>query len=174
MSAPVIRDAIPDDMAAVQAIYAHHVLHGIASFEETPPDVAEITRRMRALTEHGFPYRVAELDGTVCGYAYAGPYRPRPAYRYCVENSIYMDPAFAGRGIGGALLADLIELCTEKGFRQMVAVIGDSGNAASIGLHAAHGFETTGVQRSLGFKHGRWIDQVLMQRALGPGDSTPP
>ena len=169
-----IRDALQDDAAAVQAIYVHHVLHGIASFEESPPDVAEITRRMAAITQAGYPYRVALMDGAVKGYSYGGSYRPRPAYRYTVENSIYVDAGSANKGIGAALLEDLITRCTALGFRQMVAVIGDSDNSASIKLHARYGFSHTGTQRSLGFKHGRWIDQVLMQRPLGEGDDTLP
>lgn len=170
----VVREAGEDDMAAVQAIYTEHVNHGLASFEETPPDVAEITRRMKTLKADGYPYLVAEMDGVVRGYAYGGPLRPRPAYRFTVEDSIYVDAECAGKGIGSALLEELIEKCTALGFRQMVAVIGDSDNAASIKLHARFGFEKTGVQRSLGFKLGRWVDQVLMQRALGEGDETLP
>lgn len=174
MSSILIRDAVMDDMPAIQAIYAHHVLHGIASFEETPPDLAEITRRMEAVQADGYPFRVAELDGAVRGYAYANSYRPRPAYRHCVENSIYIDRDFAGMGFGAALLDDLISQCTDMGFRQMIAVIGDSENWPSIKLHARFGFLKTGVQKSVGFKHGRWIDQVLMQLSLGEGDTTPP
>ncbi len=169
-----IRDALEQDMDAVQLIYGWHVEQGIASFEETPPDTAEITMRMKQLKDDGYPYRVAELGGIIRGYSYAGRYRPRPAYRYTVENSIYVDAQSTGMGIGGALLKDLIAECTRLGFRQMVAVIGDTGNIASINLHAVHGFENTGTLRSLGFKHGRWIDQVLMQLPLGEGDKTLP
>ncbi len=178
MSAPestiTIRDASSEDMDAIQTIYAHHVAHGLASFEETPPDVKEMTRRFRAIIDEGFPYRVAELDGAVKGYSYAGKYRPRAAYRTTVENSIYVDTDSGGKGIGKRLLEDLIDRCERLGYRQMVAVIGDSANEASIKLHAACGFENIGIMRSLAYKHGQWIDQVLMQRSLGKGDQTPP
>lgn len=169
-----IRDAADDDMAAIQAIYAHHVRHGLASFEIEPPDVAEMARRRQAITAHGLPYLVAVADGRVLGYAYAGPYRPRPAYRFTLEDSVYIAEGFAGRGIGRRLLAELIERCTQLGYRQMVAVIGDSQNSPSIGLHERLGFARAGVIRSAGFKLGRWVDSVIMQRALGPGDSTLP
>ncbi|MBL6941736.1 MAG: N-acetyltransferase [Rhodospirillales bacterium] len=174
MNNPLVRDATEDDCAAIQAIYAEHVLHGLASWEETPPYVAEIARRMAEIKKGGFPYRVIELDGVVRGYAYAGSYRPRPAYRHTVENSIYVDVSHYKKGLGGKLLKDLIEQCTELGFRQMVAIIGDSGNTASITLHARFGFTHCGILRSLGYKHGRWLDQVQMQLALGEGDKTPP
>jgi len=174
MTAILIRDVTQNDCAAIQAIYAHHVLHGLASWEETPPGEAEIARRMKDVKDGGFPFRVAECDGVVRGYAYASKYRPRPAYRYCVENSLYVDATYNRMGIGRALLEDLIEQCIDLGFRQMIAVIGDSENAASIGVHAALGFEHGGTFRSLGFKHGHWLDQVLMQLPLGQGDKTPP
>jgi phosphinothricin acetyltransferase len=169
-----VRDATDDDMAAVLAIYAHHVMHGLASFEIEPPDLAEMTRRRRAIVERGLPYRVATVDGRVAGYAYAGPYRLRPAYRFILEDSVYVAPDATGRGLGRRLLADLIERCAALGYRQMVAVIGDSGNRPSIGLHERLGFARVGVIRSAGFKFGRWVDSVLMQRALGEGDSTLP
>ena len=169
-----IRDAVLDDIPAIQAIYAPHVAEGRASFEEIPPDVEEMSRRFQAIKGDGFPYRVAEIDGRVLGYAYAGKYRPRPAYRTTVENSIYVDTQAYRRGIGIALLQDLIALCTEQGFRRMVAVIGDSGNEGSIQLHARCGFDPVGVIPSVAFKHGCWLDQVLMQRALGDGDKTTP
>lgn len=169
-----IRGAGEKDLAAIQAIYAHHVLNGIASFEETPPDIEEMARRMTALKKSGYPFRVVEMDGAVRGYSYGGCYRSRPAYRHTVENSIYVDAGSVRLGLGGALLEDLIEQCVKLGFRQMIAVIGDSGNAASIRLHARHGFRHCGVLRSLGFKHGRWIDQVMMQLSLGEGDANPP
>jgi phosphinothricin acetyltransferase len=174
LDAIVIRDAADDDMAAVQAIYAHHVRHGLASFEIEPPDVAEMARRRQAIVAHGLPYLVAIADGRVLGYAYAGPYRPRPAYRFTLEDSVYIAEGFAGRGIGRRLLAELIERCTRLGYRQMVAVIGDSQNSPSIGLHDRLGFVRAGVIRAAGFKHGRWVDSVIMQRALGEGDSTLP
>ena len=169
-----IRDATEDDLAAIQAIYAHHVNHGLGSFEEVPPDVDEIARRRDVARDNGLPYLVAELDGVVRGFAYASPFRTRSAYRYSVEDSVYVGPDALGAGIGSALLAALIERCTERGFRQMVAVIGDSANQASIGLHAKHGFVQTGLMPAVGFKFGRWVDTVRMQRALGDGDTTLP
>jgi L-amino acid N-acyltransferase YncA len=171
-----IRPVEAADLDAIQAIYAHHVLHGLASFEEVPPDTAELTRRWRAVDAAGLPYLCAtgRDGGPILGFAYAGPYRPRSAYRFAVEDSVYVAPGQAGRGVGRALLRRLIEICTDVGKRQMIAVIGDSGNAGSIALHRACGFELTGRFRSIGFKHGRWVDSVLMQRALGPGDATLP
>ena len=171
---PIIRPATPADLPAIQKIYAHHVAHGLASFEEVPPDVEEMRRRFATLTEAGFPYLVAEAEGQVLGYSYCGPYRPRPAYRFSVENSVYLAPEAARRGIGRRLLETLIERATALGKRQMVAVIGDSANHASIGLHTALGFRMVGKVEGAGFKHGRWVDSVLMQRPLGPGASTPP
>ncbi len=170
-----VREARPADLEAITAIYAHHVLYGLASFEEVPPEVAEMESRYRALVDRGMPYLVAE-DGSqgVQGYAYAGPYRTRPGYRYSVENSVYVATAAAGRGLGGALLDELIRRCTALGYRQMVAVIGDSDNRPSIHLHESHGFQHTGTLTAIGFKFGRWVDSVIMQRALGPGDSTLP
>ena len=169
-----VRPATLADLPDIQRIYAHHVMTGLASFEEIAPDLAEMTRRFATLVEAGFPYLVAELDGRVVGYSYCGPYRPRPAYRYSVENSVYLAPESAGRGIGRLLLSALIERATALGKRQMVAVIGDSANHASIGLHQALGFRRVGVIEGAGFKHGRWVDSVLMQRALGPGLTQPP
>lgn len=170
-----IRPAAEADLDAIQRIYAHHVLHGLASFEETPPNVAELTRRWRAIADAGLPYLCAvDGGGALVGYAYAGPYRPRSAYRFTVEDSVYVAPGQAGRGIGRALLRQLIDFCASLGKRQMIAVIGDSGNAASIALHRACGFELTGTFQAIGFKHGRWVDSVLMQRALGPGSSVKP
>ncbi len=171
---PTIRPATPADLPQIQAIYAHHVVHGLASFEEVPPDVEEMRRRFATLTEAGFPYLVAEVEGRVLGYSYCGPYRPRPAYRFSVENSVYLAPEAGRRGIGRRLLETLIERATALGKRQMVAVIGDSANHASIGLHTALGFRIVGKVEGAGFKHGRWVDSVLMQRPLGPGASTPP
>jgi L-amino acid N-acyltransferase YncA len=169
-----LRAASESDIAAIQRIYANHVLTGLASFEEVPPDAAEMQRRWRAITDLGLPYIVAVSGGAIAGYAYAGPYRPRTAYRFAVEDSIYLDPAYQGRGIGRALLTALIDQSTQLGKRQMLAVIGDSANAASIGLHRSLGFQDTGVFRAVGFKFGRWVDSVLMQRALGPGDASLP
>jgi phosphinothricin acetyltransferase len=171
---PTLRDARPDDLPAITAIYAHHVLSGTASFETEPPGETEMRERFEAITGRGLPYLVAERGGRVAGYAYASLYRARFAYRYTLEDSIYVDPACARAGIGGALLARLIAACEAVGARQLVAVIGGSDNAGSIRLHAAHGFEPVGVLRAAGWKHGRWVDSVLMQRALGPGGTTPP
>jgi len=170
----VIRDADDADMAAIQAIYAHHVLHGLGSFEEVPPDVAELNRRRHEVMARGLPYRVADGDGRVLGYAYAAPYRTRPGYRYSLENSVYVAEDARRRGVGRLLLSDVIERCTALGYRQMVAVIGDSGNSPSIALHASQGFRLAGNIRSVGFKLGRWVDTVIMQRALGNGDITLP
>jgi phosphinothricin acetyltransferase len=162
------------DIDAVRHIYAHHVLNGLASFEEVPPDAAELSRRWRAIVDAGLPYLCATSGGAILGYAYAAPYRPRSAYRFTVEDSVYVAPGAEGRGIGRALLRRLIEVCTSLGKRQMIAVIGDSGNAASIGLHLACGFEMVGTFGAVGFKHGCWVDSVLMQRPLGPGDTSLP
>jgi len=170
----ILRDCTAADIAAIHGIYAEAVRSGTASFELTPPSVEEMTARWAALAEGGYPYLVAISDGAVAGYAYAGAYRARPAYRGTVENSVYVDEGYQGRGVGRALLAELIVRCEAAGFRQMVAVIGDSGNRGSIGLHRAMGFREVGVLRSVGWKHGRWLDTVLMQRPLGPGDTTPP
>ena len=170
----VIRDAGDGDLEAVLAIYAHHLLTGLASFEEEPPDLAEIARRRDAVVALGLPYLVAARAGVVSGFAYAGPFRPRPAYRNTVENSVYVAPDAAGSGLGRLLLGALVERCSAAGYRQMVAVIGDSQNEASIALHAAMGFRHIGVLSSTGFKFGRWVDTVLMQRSLGQGDTTLP
>jgi L-amino acid N-acyltransferase YncA len=170
-----IRPAKTADIPAITRIYAHAVEHGTASFELTPSDQAEMARRMRDLIANGFPYLAAELDGALIGYAYAGPYRARPAYRLTVENSVYIAPDTHRRGIGRALLAALIDAAERCGFRQMIAVIGDSGNqAGSIRLHEAAGFRPVGILQDVGFKHGRWLDSVLMQRALGDGGKTDP
>jgi L-amino acid N-acyltransferase YncA len=170
-----IRPAKIADIPAITAIYAHAVTHGTASFELEPPDEAEMARRMADILSKGYPYIVAEADGVLGGYAYSGPYRARPAYRHTVENSVYVAHATHRRGVGRALLAALIEATAARGFRQMIAVIGDSAEqAASIGLHAALGFRHVGILQDVGFKHGRWLDSVLMQRALGEGASTKP
>lgn len=172
--APDIRPAVAGDLDAITAIYAHHVRHGSASFETEPPDGAEMTRRWSALRTGGYPYFVAAQAGAVLGYAYAGAYRTRPAYRDTVETSIYLRPDVVGAGLGSRLLAALIAACEQQGFRQMVAIVGDSANRASIRLHERHGFCLVGTLRSVGYKHGRWLDTVLLQRALGAGDSAPP
>jgi L-amino acid N-acyltransferase YncA len=170
----VIREATQDDIPAIARIYRHAVLHGTASFEIDPPDEREMSGRFDALKAGGFPFVVAHDDGAVLGYACAGPYRARPAYRHTVEDSIYVSPEAHRRGVGRRLLAALLDQATAAGFRQMIAGIGDSRNAASIGLHEALGFAPIGVARSVGFKHGRWLDHVLMQRSLGMGDRSPP
>ncbi|MGB8435022.1 MAG: N-acetyltransferase family protein [Burkholderiales bacterium] len=169
-----IRASAPTDVGAIAAIYAHHVRNGLASFEIVPPDDAEIARRRDSTLARGLPYLVAELDRRIAGYAYAAPYRERPAYRYTLEDSVYIDPAAARQGIGRALLDALVVSCAALGYRQLIAVIGDSANAASIGLHEACGFARTGLLPSVGFKVGRWVDSVLMQRALGSGDTVAP
>jgi L-amino acid N-acyltransferase YncA len=174
MNSPSIRAAGAADIPAITRIYAHAVRHGTASFELEPPDEAEMARRQRVLLEGGFPYLVAELDGAVAGYAYAGPYRARPAYRFSVEDSVYVAAAAHRRGVGRALLETLIVEAEARGFRQMIAVIGDSAQAPSIELHRAAGFRLIGAIESVGFKFDRWLDSVLMQRALGPGASTAP
>ncbi len=171
---PLVRNATEADLTAIREIYAHHVLHGVASFEEQPPAVDEMRRRFRAIQERGLPYFVAEFEGVVRGYAYAAPYHQRPAYRHSVENSVYVERGFLRRGLGAALLERLIESCARLGLRQMVAVIGDSANAASIGLHERAGFRLVGSLQSVGFKHGRWLDCVIMQRPLGECDETLP
>jgi L-amino acid N-acyltransferase YncA len=164
----VVRDSRAEDMAEVQIIYAHHVLHGAASFEEEPPSLAEMQRRRADVLARGLPYLVAEIGGRVAGYSYASPYRARPSYRFTIENSVYVDPACPRAGTGRALLETLIMRCRQGDWQQMIAVIGDSANAASIGLHAALGFRHVGTLHAVGFKFGRWIDSVLMQRALTP------
>lgn len=164
-----LRPATPADIPAITAIYAHAVRYGTASFEIEAPDEAEMTRRQRALLDGGFPYLTAERGGELVGYAYAGAYRARPAYRFSVEDSVYVHPDAQVGGVGRALLAALIEATTERGFRQMIAVIGDSAQAPSIALHRALGFDHIGTIRNVGFKFGRWLDTVLMQRALGDG-----
>lgn len=171
---PILRDARESDMPAVQAIYAHHVIHGTASFELEPPTLEQMLQRRADICANGLPYLVAERDGEVVGYAYATPYRPRPAYRFTVEDSVYVREGMAGFGIGHALLAAVIQHCTASGRRQMVAIIGNSENSASIRLHTRLGFRQVGVFESVGFKHGRWLDTVIMQRELGEGASTTP
>jgi L-amino acid N-acyltransferase YncA len=174
MSKLLIRAAMAADVPTITAIYWHAVQYGTATFEIEPPDEAEMARRFHALVEGGFPYLVAEHDGLVRGYAYAGPYRPRIAYRYTVEDSIYVAPEFLGRGIGRALLDRLLAEAGGRGFRQMVAVIGDSDQAASIALHRAAGFRVVGTFEAVGFKFGRWLDTVLMQVPVGPGAASAP
>jgi L-amino acid N-acyltransferase YncA len=174
MSDVEIRPASPADLAAITAIYEHAVRFGTATFELIPPDLAEMTRRYRSLTSNGFPYLVAVRAANIIGYAYAGPYRPRPAYRFTVENSVYLEPSAQQRGIGTLLLRRLIAESQARGYRQMIAVIGDSANAGSIGVHRKTGFQMIGTHPSVGFKFGRWLDTVMMQLALGDGASTLP
>ena len=150
------------------------MLHGLASFEEEPPSSGELLRRYEDVARRGLPYLVADVGGTIAGYGYCSLYRSRSAYRYTLEDSVYVRPGSEGRGVGSALLAELIRRCEAAGYRQLVAVIGDSANAASIGLHASQGFLHAGTLRSTGFKFGRWVDSVIMQRPLGPGDGSPP
>jgi len=169
-----VRPALPDDLAAIQAIYSHHVLTGLASFEEASPPAAELGRRYDEVIAKKLPYLVADFGGTVAGFGYCAPYRARSAYRYALEDSVYVRPDAQGRGVGSALLAELIRRCEALGYRQLIAVIGDSGHAASIGLHVSQGFLRVGTLRSVGFKFGRWVDSVLMQRPLGSGDATKP
>jgi phosphinothricin acetyltransferase len=170
----VIRPATVADIPAITAIYRPAVIDGLASFEYDAPGEAEMQRRFDAIIGGGYPYLVAVLEGRIIGYAYASAFRTRPGYRFTVENSVYVAPDVQRSGAGKALLAELIRLCAAAGFRQMIAVIGDSGNAASIGLHRRLGFTFCGVIHALGWKHGRWLDSVYMQRALGEGDATPP
>ncbi|WP_407149748.1 GNAT family N-acetyltransferase [Bradyrhizobium sp. ORS 86] len=174
MSIPEIRPTVEADLPSITAIYEHAVRFGTATFELIPPDLTEMTRRYRALIDGGFPYFVAAHEGRVVGYAYAGPYRPRPAYRFTVENSVYLDPALHRRGIGLQLMERLIAECGARGFRQMIAVIGDSANAGSIGMHRKCGFQMIGTHPSVGLKFGRWLDTVMMQRELGEGAGTVP
>ncbi len=174
MSSLEIRSATTADLPVITEIYEHAVRFGTATFELIPPDLPEMTRRFRALMDGGFPYLVAALDGSVAGYAYAGPYRPRPAYRFTVENSVYLQPAVHRRGIGLQLLQRLIDECEPRGYRQMIAVIGDSANAGSVGVHRSCGFQMIGTHPNVGFKFGRWLDTVMMQRPLGEGDRTLP
>jgi L-amino acid N-acyltransferase YncA len=174
MGGLIVRASTEADVARCAEIYGHHVKHGTASFEIDPPDAAEMKRRRAAVLDLGLPHLVAERAGRVLGYAYASKWRPRPAYQFSVEDSIYIDSDAMGQGVGRALLPVLIDQCTALGKRQMVAVIGDSAQTPSIRLHAACGFEMVGTLKSIGFKFGRWLDSVLMQRPLGGGGSAPP
>ena len=174
MSSSEIRAAIAADLSAITEIYHHAVRHGTATFELVPPDLAEMTRRFGVLMDGGFPYLVALLEGRVVGYAYAGAYRPRPAYRFTVENSVYLQPAIHRRGIGTQLLQGLIAESEARGYRQMIAVIGDSANAGSIGVHTRCGFQMIGTHPNVGLKFGRWLDTVMMQLPLGDGAGSLP
>jgi L-amino acid N-acyltransferase YncA len=170
----LIRAALPPDLAVITGIYDHAVRHGTASFELQPPDQSEMTGRYETLLAGGYPYLVAEIEGEIAGYAYAGPYRARPAYRWTVEDSIYVAPQSHRRGVGRALIERLVVEAQVGGFRQMIAVIGDSANAGSIELHRRAGFRMVGTFDNVGFKFGRWLDSVLMQRPLGPGATIDP
>jgi L-amino acid N-acyltransferase YncA len=171
---PLVRDATEADMAVVRTIYAHYVEHALATFEEVAPSVDDMNTRRLTVLASGLPYLVATVDGHIIGYAYATPYRPRPAYRHTIENSVYIAAGHHGRGYGSALLGALIERCEAGPWRQMLAVIGDSENAGSIALHGRYDFEPVGTLRSVGFKFGRWVDTVLMQRSLRQGDQVAP
>lgn len=170
----LVRDASEADLEGIARIYAHHVKYGLASFEEVPPTVEDLRSRRAAVLEAGLPYLVAQLQGEVVGYAYASAYRPRRAYRYTIEDSVYVEPGLTGLGLGSALLTALIERCEAGPWRQMLAVIGDSANAGSIALHRRLGFSHVGTFAAVGFKLGRWVDSVLMQRPLGASDQVPP
>ena len=170
----LVRPATPEDLPAIREIYGHHVLHGLASFEEEPPPLEELQRRFDDVSARGLPWLAADFGGVVSGYGYCAPYRSRSAYRYSLEDSVYVRHGSEGRGVGSALLGALIERSESLGYRQLVAVIGDSANAASINLHASFGFLRVATLRSIGFKFGRWVDSVVMQRPLGSGDATPP
>jgi L-amino acid N-acyltransferase YncA len=172
---PVVRPAVPADAEAVAEIFAHYVVTSVATFEEVPPTAADWRRRLGELSRQHLPFLVAQGvqgvqgAGTVCGFAYASPWRPKPAYRYTVEDTVYISPGHTGRGVGSALLAGLLAGCAEAGARQVVAVIADTGSDASAALHRRFGFAETGRLSGVGRKHGRWIDTVLMQKDLGPG-----
>lgn len=170
----ILRAATEADVEAVAAIYGHHVLHGFGTFETVPPGAAWWEARLRDIHAHDLPFLVAEQDGGVLGFASASPFRPRPGYRFTVEDSVYVAPDAIGQGVGRAVLSAVLQACETRGIRQVVAVIGDSENAASIGLHRALGFQDAGVGKSLGFKHGRWVDTVWMQKALNGGDARAP
>jgi L-amino acid N-acyltransferase YncA len=170
----IVRAATDADAEALAAIYGDAVLHGFGTFEEVPPSPADMDGRRRAVQDQGLPYLVAEADGAVLGFAYAAPFRPRAAYRYTLEDSVYVAPEGQGKGVGKAVLSAVIAECERLGVRQLVAVVGDSLNAASIGLHRALGFEPAGIHKSVGFKHGRWVDIVMVQKALNGGDARLP
>ena len=172
-SALLIRPSLEADLPAITAIYAHHVMHGTGSFEIDAPDLAEMTRRRADVLAKGLPHLVASRGAEVLGFAYAGVFRPRPAFRFMVEDSVYIHADHVGLGIGRALLAELLRHCEALGIRQMLAVIGDSANASSMGLHRSLGFEQSGILKASGWKHGQWLDTVFMQKALGLGDSSP-
>ena len=174
ITASTIRDATAEDIPRIQQIYAHHVLSSTATFEETPPTIEEMSQRLRDVRERGLPWLVAEHEGRILGYCYAAPYRPRPAYRYTIEDSVYLADGESGKGIGRDLLTALIERCEHGPWRQMIAVIAGTQNQSSIALHRKLGFAHVGTQPETGYKFSQWIDVVFMQRALGGGGATPP
>ncbi len=174
MGTVIIRASRPEDAPALAAIYGHHVLNGFGTFEEVPPSAEEMAARRQAVVDRGLPYLVAEDAGQVLGFAYAAPFRPRAAYRYTVEDSVYIAPEAIGRGVGKVVLSEVIKACEAFGIRQVVAVIGDSENAGSIGLHASLGFEHAGVGKAFGYKKGRWVDIVWMTKSLNGGETTAP
>ncbi len=174
MSELVLRTARHEDIGAITGIYAHHVLHGFGTFEEVPPRPDQMAQRMGAILKYGLPYTVAVRDGQVLAYAYASPFRLRGAYRYTVEDSIYVAPEAVGTGVGKALLGSVLNDCTALGLRQVIAVIGDSENAGSIGLHRALGFEMMTTLKGVGYKHGRWVNSVWMQKPLNGGTDSAP
>lgn len=169
---PIVRDANADDTLAIREIYAHHVLHGTGSFEQTPPDIDEMTRRRRVITNAGLPFIVAEIEQRICGFGYAGQFRPRPAYCHTLEDSVYVSTECMRMGVGSALLRTLIGRCNQGSYRRMVAVVGDSCNTASIALHEKHGFRVDGRLPEVGRKFGRWLDIVLLSRSLDFEDTS--
>lgn len=171
---PTIRPSRDEDMPAISAIYAHHVRHGTGTFELDPPSLADLGQRRAEVLSRGLPHLVVAAQGQVLGFAYCNWFRPRPAYRFAAEDSIYIAPNACGQGLGRALLAELVAAAQRAGMRKLIAVIGDSANAASIGLHRASGFSHVGVLKSSGWKFGQWLDTVLMEKSLGPGDTTSP
>jgi L-amino acid N-acyltransferase YncA len=171
---PLIRPSSDDDLPAITAIYSHHVLHGTGSFETEPPSLADMTARRADVLAKGLPYLVVEHEGKIAGFAYGNWFKPRPAYRYSVEDSIYMAPDLQRRGLGRALLAELLAQFEAVGIRKVMAIVGDSANTGSVGIHLAFGFKQVGVVESCGWKFGAWRDIVIMQKAIGPGDTQPP
>ena len=171
---PLIRSSSDADLPAITAIYAHHVLHGTGSFETEPPSLADMTARRADVLSKGLPYLVVEHEGTIAGFAYGNWFKPRPAYRYSVEDSIYMAPDLQRRGLGRALLAELLARFEAVGIRKVMAIVGDSANTGSVGIHLALGFTQVGVVESCGWKFGAWRDIVIMQKTIGPGDTQPP
>ena len=171
---PLIRPSRDEDITAITAIYAHHVLHGTGTFETEPPSAADMANRRADVLSKGLPYLVAEEDGEILGFAYGNWFKPRPAYRYSVEDSVYLAPGLDRKGLGRALLAELLAYCEAAGIRKVMAIIGDSANAGSVGVHRALGFTQVGIVEACGWKFGAWRDIVIMQKTLGPGSSEPP